>query len=261
MEVPRIRSICRDIHRPKPALRLVAERSHQEAAAIVTEEVRNLRTLRADTAPITKPYPRTLEPMFSVCELATVQLIDLFAICAQRRDDEEPSLWPSKKGANGTFILEILADNLAGTLLGVRHLVIVGLDGQARVLLRWFVQLAEVLVAVSFDRTLSTYYVQHAGNLDESYDNWRKHLKPSKVRKVLKRFAHLSASRPQRDSPEHRYGGLIAAQGHVDEVHDLQRYLSMAFSVLTRHFLAQVISSVPFPATEDKAKVLGRKDH
>jgi hypothetical protein len=170
-------------------------------------------------------------------------------------------LWPGEGGVNGTFVLEILADNLAGALLGIRHLVIVGLDGQARVLLRWFVELADMLVAISFDRALFERYVQHVETPDESYSNWSRHLKPSKVRKVLKRLDHLSASRARWDSSERGYVEPITAKEYVKMVHgfreDTYRWLSLYSHA---DFLAQVISSFPFPAIEDKAKGLGRKD-
>ena len=261
VEVPRIRSICRGIHQFNPVLRLVSERSYQEAAATIADEIRDLRTLRADTAPITKTYLRTIEPTFSACELATVQLTDLFAICARHRNDKESLLWPGKEGVNGTFVLEILADNLAGALLGIRHLVIVGLDGQARVLLRWFVELADMLVAISFDRALFEHYVQHVENLDESYSNWSRHLKPSKVRKILKRLDHLSASRPRWDFSEHRYIEPITVQEYVNMAHGFREDTYKWLSVYSHaDLLAQAISSIPFPAIEDKAKVLGRKD-
>lgn len=261
VEVPRVRSICLDIHRSDAVLRLVSQRSHQEAARTVADEIRDLRTLRADTAPITKTYLRTLEPMFSACELATVQMTDLFALCTQHKDDKERLLWPGKRGVNGTFILEVLTDNLASALLGIRHLVIVGLDGQARVLLRWFVQLADLLVAISFDRALFQHYVRNVESPEESYVNWSRHLKPNKVRKVLKRLDRLAFS-----------GSRLALSPHEDiepiEVHD---YTSMAHNFrddtyrwlsLYSHadFFAQAISSIPMPAIEDKGKVLGRKD-
>ena len=84
---------------------------------------------------------------------------------------------------------------------------------------------------------------------------------PSKVRKVLKRLDHLSASRSQRKSLEPRYADPITVQGYVDMVdgfrEDTYRWLSLYSHA---DFLAQAISSIPFPAVEDKAKVLGRKD-
>ena len=242
-------------------MRLVSERSYQEAAVTVADEVRDLRALRADTAPITKTYLRTLEPTFSACELATVQLTDLFAICAQRRDDEESLLWPGRTGVNGTFVLEILADNLAGALLGIRHLVIVGLDGQARVLLRWFVELADLLVAISFDRTLFQHYVRHVENSDESYDNWSKHLKPSKVRKVLKRLDRLAFPGSRLALSPHEGTESVEIHEYANMAHsfrdDTYRWLSLYSHA---DFLAQAISSIPMPAIEDKRKVLGRQD-
>jgi hypothetical protein len=261
VEVPRIRSICQDIHWSNPVLRLVSDCSYQEAAATISDEIRDLRALRADTAPITKTYLMTLEPTFSACELATVQLTDLFAFCVQHKGDEKSLLWPGKQGTNGTFVLETLADNLASTLLGIRHLVIVGLDGQARVLLRWFVELADVLVAISFDRALFQHYVRHVENPDESRDNWDRHLKPSKVRKVLRRLDHLSASRSRWASSAHEFTEPITVHEYVSMVHgfreDTYRWLSLYSHA---DFLAQAISSIPFPAIEDKAKVLGRND-
>lgn len=261
VEVPRIRSICRGIHRSNPTMRLVSKRRYQEAAVTIADEIRDLRTLRADTAPITKTYLRTLEPTFSACELATVQMTDLFALCVQHEGDKESLLWPGKEGVNGTFVLEILTDNLAGALLGIRHLIIIGLDGQARVLLRWFVELADLLVAISFDRSLFQHYVRHVENPDESYDNWSKHLKPNKVRKVLKGLDRLAFSGSRLALLPHENVEPIEIHEYTKMAHnfrdDTYRWLSLYSHA---DFLAQAISSIPMPAIEDKGKVLGRKD-
>lgn len=188
VSIPRVRSICKRLHQSDPLWRLSANRTYEEAALTLTQEVEDLRVFIADGVFASGATVKTFEPMFSSCELALVQLTDLVSICTERTDVKKQLLWPDSDVRNGTFTLQVLLTNLANTLLAIRQLVLLGLDGQARVLLRWFVELSDMTIATAFDYDYFLHYRHSGKGFKEDYERWRAHLTPNKTRKVLQRF-------------------------------------------------------------------------
>lgn len=185
VQVPRIRSICRAVHKSSSIWPMLAECESQEAARIISNEIADYRGLVASQVPMRQASVQKLEPMFSACELMSVQLTDLILICVQHENNNDQLLWPGEQGSNGTFALKVLASNLANTLLSIRYLSLLGLDAQAKVLLRWFVELADVTVAISYDHTNFEQYMYCSGEFEQDYKHWRQHLKPAKIRRML----------------------------------------------------------------------------
>lgn len=79
----------------------------------------------------------------------------------------------------------VLTTNLTNTLVSIRALTCSGFDGQARVLLRWFVELADILLLTAADMCFLEQYVEFAEDSRKQYQHWRKFLAPSKVRDRL----------------------------------------------------------------------------
>lgn len=202
VDIPKIRSICNSLNKADPLWRQISNQTYQEPALTLTHEVEDLRTLIADSVPASGTTVKMFEPMFSACEIALVQLTDLVFVCANRTDTSKQLLWPgrdTRDGAfSGTFILQILLTNLANTLLAIRQLVLLGLDGQARVLLRWFVELADMTTAALFDYDCFSHYAHSGEGFKEDYEKWRSHLAPSKIRRVLERFDEFAVP-PNKD--------------------------------------------------------------
>lgn len=75
--------------------------------------------------------------------------------------------------------------NLANTLLGVRQLALMGLDAQSRVLLRFFVEVADLAVATSYDYECFINYAHSSADPDRDRKHWSEYLRPKKIRAIL----------------------------------------------------------------------------
>lgn len=244
-DIPKIRSICKSLYKIDPLWGQISSRTYQEPALTLTREVEDLRTLIADSVPASGTTIKMFEPMFSACEIALVQLTDLIFVCTERTDIDRQLLWPNKNKTNGsfggTFTLQILLANLANTLLAVRQLILLGLDGQARVLLRWFVELADMTVAALFDYDCFSHYAHSGEGFKEDYEKWRAYLAPGKIRKVLERFDSFMVS-PERDLS---YSQNFGRQDFIEESQNIRRSTYEWLSLYSHaNSLAQTISAV-----------------
>lgn len=185
--IPNIQAVCSSIH-GEPIWALLSDCMPEEAAATVEREVADFRGLLAEPIPVRRESLQELDPMLSLCEITAVHMFDLAIICSEYVDSPQDLLWPEKEGPQGTLMLEALAATLANTLLGVRQLVLMGLDAQARVVLRSFVEVADLTVAVSYDYECFTNYACSSVDPDKDRKHWAKHLRPEKIRMIISQF-------------------------------------------------------------------------
>lgn len=241
VNIPRVRSICKKLHQNDPLWRLISDRTYEEAALTLTREVEDLRVLIADRVPASGATVKMFEPTFSCCELALVQLTDLVSICLEQTDIEKQLLWPESDTKAGTFTLQVLLTNLANTLLAIRQLVLLGLDGQAKVLLRWFVELSDMTTAAVFDYDCFVHYTRGGKGFKEDYTHWRAHLTPSKIRKVLQNFDHYTAPLNE----DLRYGSNYTRQDFMKQSQNIRRETYEWLSVYSHaNSLAQTVAVV-----------------
>ena len=245
VDIPRIRSICNSLNKADPLWRQISSQAYQEPVLILTREVEDLRALIADSVPASKTIVKMLEPMFSACEIALVQLTDLVFVCTKQADENKQLLWPGRDTRNnafgGTFTLQVLLTNLANTLLAIRQLVLLGLDGQARVLLRWFVELADMTIAALFDYDCFSHYAHSGEGFKEDYEKWRAHLAPAKIRRILERFDDFAVP-PDKNL---NYTQSFGRQDFIEESQNIRRNTYEWLSLYSHaNSLAQTISAV-----------------
>lgn len=132
---------------------------------------------------------RELEPALTLFDLGLAQLSHLAMLFPGPSESNGPLLWPSgepsTRGPGGAFLAQVLLTNLANTLLGVRSLICSGLDVQARILLRQYVEIGDMTLAVLGDRESYDAYLQLAGDPDAFRRAWKSRLSPQRVRQRL----------------------------------------------------------------------------
>jgi hypothetical protein len=118
-----------------------------------------------------------LEPMLSFLELAIHHLVIVTVVCAERKQ---------KKRREAYFFFEIVSLTLSNTLVGIRELTLAGLDNQARILFRYYIELAEMMLAIVGDKSA---YMAFKGcgkaGFKRTTKYWREHLHPRKIRDSL----------------------------------------------------------------------------
>ena len=218
----------------EPVWATLSRRTAEEATTTLEGEVADFRDLLAEPIPVRRQSLKELEPMLSLCEIVIVHMLDLASICHEHLDGQQDLLWPEEDGPQGTLILETLATTLANTLLGVRQLTLMGLDAQARMLLRSFVEVADLTVATSYDYECFVNYAHSSVDPDLDRQHWSKYLRPKKIRTIISRL-EKEAGLPE----EH----LVMA----DNVRlDMYQWLSLYSHA---NFLGQAISSLTISET------------
>lgn len=241
VNIPRVLSICKNLQQTDPLWGMAANCTYKEAALTLASEIEDLRALMADRVPVSGATIRMFEPMFSSCELALVQLTDLVAICVDRTDIKKQLLWPESETQNGTFTLQVLLTNLANTLLAIRQLVLLGLDGQARILLRWFVELSDMTIAAAFDYDCFSHYARGGEGLKEDYERWRAYLTPGKIRRVLRQLDNVVALRDEHPA----YKPDFSRRDFMKSAQDIRRETYSWLSLYSHaNSLAQTISAI-----------------
>ena len=166
----------------------LSRRTAEEATTTVEGEVADFRNLFAEPIPVRRQSLEELEPMLSLCEIFIVHMLDLASICCEHLDGKQDFVWPEEDGPQGTLMLETLATTLANTLLGVRQLTLMGLDAQARMLLRSLVEVADLAVAASYDYECFINCAHSSVDPDRDRQHWSKYLRPKKIRAIISRL-------------------------------------------------------------------------
>jgi hypothetical protein len=130
---------------------------------------------------------RAFQPGLACCDLAILYFFSLGVVCYERRE-HKPLFWTTIDPDRGTAVLQVLATNLSNALLGVRILALAGLAAEARLVLRGFVETADLAVAVAFDSELYFRYAEAEQNLDKTAKYWRMYLSPARCREILSRL-------------------------------------------------------------------------
>lgn len=176
---------CKNVHEVEPFCEDLTGCNSEESAHAIREEVSIFWRSVAGPSAIDEASRRMLEPMLGVYEVTAVQLSDLAIICSQRTDDEKQLLWSDSEKQLGTLVLGTLSANLTNMLVAIRLLILQGLDGQARLQLRAFVELSDLTAAVSFEHECFLHYL-HSSNNRDNRKHWSRHLRPTQIRQVLK---------------------------------------------------------------------------
>jgi hypothetical protein len=129
------------------------------------------------------------EPLLSICDLISVQFYQIARMTdpEKTRASDEPSLfWPSIDRDDTELTLHDLSLNLAQTLMASRALILCGHGGSSRMLLRRFVEVADITVAIGYDKEFFLKFI----NADRApnRDYWHKHLAPKHVRPLIARL-------------------------------------------------------------------------
>ncbi len=83
------------------------------------------------------------------------------------------------------FVLLVLLTNSFNSLCGIRELCLCGLDNQARILLRSYVEISDLALAVIAFEDVFRAYASTQTDVSSSIQNWQRHLTPAVIRQRL----------------------------------------------------------------------------
>ncbi len=163
------------------------------------------------------------EPLLVALDLALVLLCDLALAAIDSVSAGQPIWWPeiemAGKEAKPSWILQIVMTNLANTLLAMRTLVCAGLDNQARILYRSYVELADAVLVAADDEESFSKFSTAPSSFKQARKIWERYLKPSMNRERVLRI-HKEFGVPEdvlsawREGSRHRYDWLTQWTHH-----------------------------------------------
>ncbi len=141
-----------------------------------------------------------LQPNLAVFNVGCALYLHLLTSIITRDPRKPPILWQGHKlkpNPKPGFVLQVLLTNALCGLLGIRELCLCGLDGQARILLRSFVEITDLTIAVvAFEDTFRQFTsVDDNGPLRTKH--WRRHLAPSVIRGRLTEWIATAGLDPE----------------------------------------------------------------
>jgi hypothetical protein len=186
-----LKAICADLHAEEPRWRLLWA-NHEEGIRREASDLDEIGSCSSSGCEICKGGGWD-QPTVSY-DLVLLAIRDLAGLC----EDEliaAKFFWPERSQApSGGVVLGKLATNLANGMLAIRRLVCLGLDGQARILLRWVVELADLTLAIAVDQDLFSCYVSTGEGSQSNFDwgksyykNWKRNFSPGPTRAALER--------------------------------------------------------------------------
>jgi hypothetical protein len=175
-----------------------------------------------------------LQPHLLVFDLGLLQVCDLAHFGLMNRRRRHHVLWPGHtlpSRPSRASVLYLLLSNLAHSLQAFRLLLAAGFEGQARIVLRSFLELADLTTGVINDPKIYRDYIQQFDEEKDELTHWWRNLSPKAIRK---RLAQL------RPDPLATPSGLIDA-------HDLRASTYSWLSGFTHgNFISHIVSATKF---------------
>ena len=129
---------------------------------------------------------RDLQPIANLLDLAATELGGIGLTWVTRPKESGFRLWRDEQGEKESEQLSAVFGNLlmtlANTLITVRLLIRRGFDYQARILLRAFVEHADLAIAVAGDWNTAKDYMASIGADEDIFQAFRKKLSPLRIR-------------------------------------------------------------------------------
>jgi hypothetical protein len=183
--LPGINRICRKLD--KDGWQRLARCDAATAVMRLERDVASVLELKPFQVPGPVRGDRAFQPGLACCDLAILYFFSVGLVCYDRRE-REALFWTTIDPGRGTTILQVLATNLCNALLGVRTLALGGLAAEARLVFRGFVEIADLAVAIAFDREFYLRYAEAENDYDKAAKYWRKYLSPARCREILSRL-------------------------------------------------------------------------
>src|SRR5262245_48233289 len=98
------------------------------------------------------PHPGidALHPNLSIFNFGTAAYVYLWLTMANRFNTNNPLPWVVTEDLpRPEFVLATLSTNVLNSICGVREMCQLGFDGQARILFRYFVEITDLMLAVT----------------------------------------------------------------------------------------------------------------
>src|SRR5581483_9887701 len=173
---------CLEVGQEDPGLPIILER---DAGTLFCDLKANLRDIFShirDRRRMESSARKKLQPMLFLLEFAIIQYYQLVILSSERNESRTPLLWAEYENQDRppkpSIVVQCLAANLGNTLLAILDLASDGLDNQARVLFRSFVEIGDMTLALTADQSIfDTFIVTHEG-FEDTYRHWRSHLSP-----------------------------------------------------------------------------------
>lgn len=222
-----VRELLEDWHAHEPAWFGLAPAAPEEFARRIAHDLQTLLDIKPEPGGGGELSEQDLRPALTLCELCLLNFTDLALICYERQDEPEQLLWPNSPQKKGTLHLQAFAINLANSLGGVRTLILHGHDTQAKVLVRYFVELADALLACAAAEDFFDTYRNAESDPDLAFRYWQQHLKPSRVRDILAQVdAALGAPMALQASMQDLRSGTYRWLSNWSHIHPLGLILS-----------------------------------
>jgi hypothetical protein len=182
-------SACRQLAESHPWLQRVQGESAEESANSIKEEMKRfLGEVFRDRERVQKTALHTMQPLLAVFDLGLLQICDLSHFAWQHHDSRVKLIWPDvvlPQRPRPSHVFYLLTSNLAQALQAVRVLLLAGFEGQSRAMIRTFVELADMSLAVVADEQCYRHYITVYEDEKKTQEHWRKHLAPGVVRQRL----------------------------------------------------------------------------
>lgn len=164
------------------------ESAEQSAKSIMEEMQSFLGEVFRDRERVQETALETMEPLLTVFDLALLQICDLTYFAWKNHDSRVKLIWPDAAlppRPKPTHVFYLLTSNLAQSALAVRLLLLSGFEGQSRAMVRNFIELADISLAIVADEQFYRHYITVYEDARQDLQHWRKHLAPNVVRRRL----------------------------------------------------------------------------
>ncbi len=144
-----------------------------------------------DREQIEQEAVNSMQPLLTVFDIGLLQACDLAHFAWKNHDTNTRLIWdeanlPDRPHPNRVFYL--LNSNLAQSLQAIRTLLLLGFEGQSRAMVRAFIELADVALAIVADKEVYKHYITVYEDSKKDLAHWRKHLAPGVIRRRLERL-------------------------------------------------------------------------
>jgi len=184
---------CRQVALVDPTLqRRIRESPTQSAQAIEAELTGFLEAVHNDRKALEQSGVPSLQPWLTVYDLALLQLCDLALFTRRAADKRAVVFWPEpgphRNRPRPEDVLSILCSTLAQTAQAVRSLVLTGYEGPARVMARYLVEMADLVLAVTAYQDIYLHYIRSYPDPKDTYRHWKRYYSPAVIRQRLERL-------------------------------------------------------------------------
>ncbi len=137
----------------------------------------------------------SLKSEFIFLDMTINQLLLISKVVEWFESNNVNFLWSKKQSSKTSGLGEIktLTYNLSNTLWTIKFLLSKGIDHQAKILFRYFIEQYDILIAIAGDYDFFIKYSERVSN-DDPYEDfnekWYRHIRPKKIKPIIERISN-----------------------------------------------------------------------